>query len=68
VLYCWRRSQVKGGKCMVLRPKSGPCIPLAHTSGFGRFSVRFKVLVKESSFIENLIRRDPCMGKLAIVD
>ncbi len=53
---------------MVLRPKSGPCIPLAHTSGFGRFSVRFKVLVKESSFIENLIRRDPCMGKLAIVD
>jgi hypothetical protein len=38
LLYHWRRSWVRRANCMALRPKYRP---LAYTSGFGRFSLRF---------------------------
>jgi hypothetical protein len=41
LLYRWRRSRVRGENLRFQDQNLDLCIPQAHTSGFGRFSVRF---------------------------
>jgi hypothetical protein len=38
-----------------------------HTLSSGRLSLRLNVVQKEPSFLENVIRWNLCLGKLAIV-
>jgi hypothetical protein len=54
---------VRGGKCMVLRSKS----TLGTNLRFWKVFCNILSAGKRTFFLENLIRQDPCLGKLAIV-